>query len=88
MAYKQSNNNGVSPNPKDVKPFGKKYEDFSSLLAEGENPSGFTAFTPNGVSRVTENPVHKDNYGEREDGDQYRYGIDTVPAQSLQKKKK
>ena len=42
-------------------------------LVAGEDSKGFTAFTPNGVSRISlDTLVHKDNYGPLEDGDHYR----------------
>lgn len=84
--YKQALDNGVLKNPKDISPEGKTFRngDWQSLLDEGENPKGFTAFTPNGPSRVpADTLVHKDNFGKGENGDHYVWGWDTVPAVSV-----
>lgn len=82
MGYRQSLNNGVLAKPETLD--GLSQEGFKvhpKGLANGEDPKGFTSFTPNGVSRISlDNLVHKDNYGKREDGDQYDYASVVAPA--------
>lgn len=71
MAYRQGLDNGVLENPKNVSPQTRTYRagNWEDLLDEGENSKGFTAVTPNGVSRISGNTlVHRDHYGIDEDG--------------------
>ena len=78
--------NGVLPNPKDLSAETRTYRNgnWADILAKGENPKGFTAFTPNGPSRVPENGlVYEDNYGSGENGDHSEWGISAVSAVSV-----
>lgn len=71
MAYKQSNDNGVLSNPKNVSGNAQTFRgrNWEDLLGEGENPKGFTSVTPNGVSRVSGGIAGcMNNYGKDEDG--------------------
>ena len=86
MPYQQRLSPGVLKNPKDVSRETRTYRNgnWEDILAEGENSKGFTAFTPNGPSRVPENGlVYKDNFGKGENGNHYEWGISAVPAVSV-----
>lgn len=77
--YKQSLDNGVLKNPKDVSARNKREGSisFPDLIVNGENDKGFTAVTPNGISRVSgDSLVYKDNYGRRENGSHSSWDFD------------
>jgi hypothetical protein len=81
--YSQKMPNGVLKNPKNVSANAGTYRNgnWEDLLAAGENPKGFTAVTPNGVSRVSGGITGtSNNYGKREDGDHYDYASEIAPA--------
>lgn len=72
--YRQSLDNGVLKNPKELSGSSKSAGRlcFSDLVADGDNSKGFTAVTPNGISRMPKDTlVHKDNFGRCEDGAHY-----------------
>jgi len=71
MGYKQGKDNGVLNMPSTHKQCGDEHMAmcFPSLVAHGDNPNDFNAYTPNGVSRAPKDTlIHKDNYGDYEDG--------------------
>lgn len=91
MGYPQGSDNGVLENPKDLpgRSSTRNYKCMADLVAEGENPKGFTSFTPNGVSRPPEDTlVHKANYGRDEDGSHWEMPMFAGVAFSSAKKRK
>lgn len=71
MGYSQKMPNGVLKNPHNVSGNAGTFRNgnWEDLLGTGENPKGFTAVTPNGISRVSKGITGcVDNYGKNEDG--------------------